>query len=257
MALPRMLDFPMPRYPVAPSAVHETLARHVMPRGLPLVLDLVRSSGSFARDAATGDEFLDMASFYGSNPLGYAHPGLRDAETLERLAITSQLKVGNPDLGSVYMAEFVETLAHTAAPPELPRYFVIEGGALAVENAMKTAFDWKVQKSLARGLGERGSQILHFERAFHGRSGYTLSVTNTDPAKTQYFPKFDWPRIPAPAARFPLSGGNLEATLVAEAEATRAIERAFDERTGAGTRGQSNFGKKRVFAGSVLVTLSV
>ncbi len=69
-----------------------------------------------------------------------------------------------------------------------------------------------------------------FQNAFHGRAGYTLSVTNTDPAKTQYFPKFDWPRIPAPVARFPLSGGNLEATLAAEAEATRAIERAFDER---------------------------
>ncbi len=220
----------MPRYPVAPPAVHETLARHVIPRGLPLVLDLARSSGSFARDAATGEQYLDMASFYGSNPLGYAHPGLRDPETLERLAVTSQLKVGNPDLGSIYMAEFVETLSRTAAPPELPRYFIIEGGALAVENAMKTAFDWKVQKSLARGRGERGSQILHFERAFHGRSGYTLSVTNTDPAKTRFFPKFDWPRVPAPVRSF--SGKPEETAEVeqAEAEAVRAIERAFDER---------------------------
>jgi len=220
----------MPRFPVAPSAVHETLARHVIPRGLPLVLDLARSSGSFARDAATGEQYLDMASFYGSNPLGYAHPLLRDEETLERLAVTSQLKVGNPDLGSIYMAEFVETLSHTAAPPDLPRYFFVEGGALAVENAMKTAFDWKVQKSLARGLGERGSQILHFERAFHGRSGYTLSVTNTDPAKTRFFPKFDWPRIPAPVRSF--SGAATEAAEVeqAEADAVRAIERAFDER---------------------------
>lgn len=225
-----MLDSPMPRFPVAPSAVHETLARHVIPRGLPLVLDLARSSGSFARDAATGEQYLDMASFYGSNPLGYAHPLLRDEETRERLAITSQLKVGNPDLGSVYMAEFVETLSHTAAPPHLPRYFFVEGGALAVENAMKTAFDWKVQKSLARGLGERGSQILHFERAFHGRSGYTLSVTNTDPAKTRYFPKFDWPRIPAPVRSF--SGKASEGAEVeqAEADAVQAIEREFDER---------------------------
>src|SRR5205807_1815697 len=36
------------------------------------------------------------------------------------------------------------------------------------------------------------------------KPGYPLSLTNTDPKKTQYFPKFDWPRIDNPKLRFPL-----------------------------------------------------
>jgi L-lysine 6-transaminase len=128
------------------------------------------------------------------------------------------------------LAEFVETLANTAAPPELPHYFFVEGGALGVENAMKTAFDWKRRKNEAARRRERGEQILHFTSAFHGRSGYTLSVTNTDPVKTQNFPQFDWPRIPAPAVAFPLQGSNLAAAERAEAESLELIERAFAER---------------------------
>jgi L-lysine 6-transaminase len=86
----------------------------------------------------------------------------------------------------------------------LDRYFFIEGGALAVENALKAAMDWKVRKNLAAGRGERGTEIIHFEGAFHGRSGYTLSLTNTDPKKIAYFAKFPWPRISAPMLNFSL-----------------------------------------------------
>jgi L-lysine 6-transaminase len=46
--------------------------------------------------------------------------------------------------------------------------------------------------------------VLHLRKAFHGRSGYTMSLTNTDPRKTALFPTFDWPRIDVPAIRFPL-----------------------------------------------------
>ena len=81
-------------------------------------------------------------------------------------------------------------------PPEMKHLFLVSGGALAVENALKAAFDWKVRKNLAAGKGEKGSQVIHLREAFHGRSGYTLSLTNTaDPRKWMYFPKFDWPRI--------------------------------------------------------------
>jgi L-lysine 6-transaminase len=40
---------------------------------------------------------------------------------------------------------------------------------------------------------------LHLEHAFHGRSGYTMSVSNTRPMNTWGYPVFDWPRIPSPA----------------------------------------------------------
>ncbi len=92
-------------------------------------------------------------------------------------------KPANSDLYTVEMAEFVETFGTLAAPPELPNLFFISGGALAVENALKTAFDWKVRKNIAKGInspdtpeaGLKGTKILHFKQAFHGRTGYTLS----------------------------------------------------------------------------------
>ncbi|MFL6248257.1 MAG: aminotransferase class III-fold pyridoxal phosphate-dependent enzyme, partial [Thermoanaerobaculia bacterium] len=49
----------------------------------------------------------------------------------------------------------------------------------------------------------------HLRECFHGRSGYTLSLTNTDPRKTQYFPKFDWPRINNPKIQFPATADSL------------------------------------------------
>jgi L-lysine 6-transaminase len=114
-------------------------------------------------------------------------------------------------------------------PEYLPHLFLIEGGALAVENALKTAFDWKVRKNFTHGYTtERGRLILHFRYAFHGRSGYTMSLTNTDPNKTLYFPKFkDWPRIDSPYLHFPLNADNIERAHKDEASAIQQIKNAF------------------------------
>ncbi|MEO7032260.1 MAG: L-lysine 6-transaminase [Polyangiaceae bacterium] len=212
---------------IPPGAVHDVLRRHLLALGYPIVLDLENSHGAFAVDALSGTQYLDFASFYGSNPLGYNHPGMLDADTQRRLARAAITKVGNPDFYTEYFADFVDTLSRTAAPVELPHYFFVEGGALAVENGMKAAFDWKARKNLQAGRKAVGSQILHFEQAFHGRAGYTLSVTNTDPAKTLHFPKFDWPRVAAPKLDFPL---DLAAVVAQERASLSAVERAFDER---------------------------
>jgi L-lysine 6-transaminase len=218
------------RSEIPPERVHDTLRRHLLVDGYPIVVDLEHSRESWVRDQATGKEYLDFFSFFASNPIGLNHPSMLDVETQARLARAAVSRVSNSDYYTKFMAEFVDTLSRTAAPEELPHYFFVDGGALAVENAMKTAFDWKVKKNLAAGRGERGQQILHLCDAFHGRSGYTLSVTNTDPVKTTHFPKFDWPRIPSPAVSFPLAGENLARAERAEREAIAAAERAFEER---------------------------
>jgi L-lysine 6-transaminase len=218
---------------VEPADVHATLRRHLQVTGHPIVLDLEHSRGLCIRDALTGAEFLDFAGFYASNALGFHHPALEDEPTRKRLLEASLVKVGNPEFYTTEFASFVRTLETTLAPSTHPHYFFVEGGALAVENAMKTAMDWKVRKNLERGLADVGTEILHFQNAFHGRSGYTLSVTNTDPAKTLHFPKFDWPRVPYPSARFPLGADNLQATIADETASLKAIERAFDARADA------------------------
>ena len=57
---------------------------------------------------------------------------------------------------------FHRTFSKVAIPNYLPHAFFIEGGALAVENALKVAFDWKVRKNIMAGKGELGKKIIHF-----------------------------------------------------------------------------------------------
>lgn len=218
----------MPKYPVMPAVVHATLSRHLLALGHGFVLDLDKSHGPFVHDAKSGQEYLDFASFYASNPLGFAPPQLTEPAFRERIVRAATLKVANPDFYTTYFAEFVETLSRTAAPPTHPHYFFVEGGSLAIENGMKVAFDWKVRKNLAQGRGALGTQIMHFEQAFHGRSGYSLSVTNTDPAKTLHFPKFPWPRLPNPSMRFPQDDAARAEVEEREQQALALAERAFD-----------------------------
>lgn len=213
-----------------PAEVHDVLARHVLTDGMKLVLDLHRSRGSRLIDARTDECYLDMYTFFASAPLGLNPPGIVDDPTfMAELAEIAANKPANPDMYSTAYGEFVETFVRVLGDPALPHLFFIEGGALAVENALKVAFDWKSRKNEAAGLDrDLGTQIMHLTRAFHGRSGYTLSLTNTEAHKTDRFPKFDWPRIDVPAIIHPLSD-HLDEVIAAEEHALRQAERAFVE----------------------------
>jgi L-lysine 6-transaminase len=196
--------------------------------GFDLVVDLKRSRGSYIYDSRYGRRFLDFFSFFASGAIGHNHPKMRTAEFLKKLGRVAVNKTTNSDCYTVEMAEFVDTFERIAMPEYLPYAFFIEGGALAVENALKVAFDWKVRKNFKKGYTEeRGTQIIHFRRAFHGRSGYTLSLTNTDPVKTNYFPKFKWPRITNPAIKFPLNEDHLDEVKRLEAIAIDEIKQAI------------------------------
>lgn len=209
---------------VTPDKVHETLGRHMLVDGYPIVLDLEKSHGSWVVDSLSGKEYLDFFTFFASGPIGHNHPAMLEDEFYSRLAVVSVNKPSNSDLYTTEMAEFVEAFAKYAAPDYLPNLFFISGGALAVENALKAAFDWKVQKNKAKGIeGEKGTKVIHFREAFHGRTGYTMSLTNTDPAKINYFPKFDWPRIDNPKVIFPIEE-HLEEIEEAEKKAVTQIE---------------------------------
>ncbi len=97
-----------------------------------------------------------------------------------------------------------------------------------MENALKAAFDWKIRSNFARGHKEEcGTKVVHFRQSFHGRSGYTLSLTNTDPVKTDLFPKFGWPRVLNPAISFPLNQQNLQRVMRDEETSIEQIKEAF------------------------------
>jgi L-lysine 6-transaminase len=213
---------------IAPAEVHKTLARHIQADGFDFVFDFEKSHGSWIHDARNGRELLDFCSFFASNPIGYNHPKMKDPDFLATLHRVAQLKPALSDVYSVEYAEFVDTFGRLAKPSHMKYVFFIEGGSLGIENALKTAFDWKVRRNKAKGIpGEKGSQIVHFREAFHGRTGYTLSLTNTDPVKTDYFPKFKWPRIENPKLRFPVTPEVERDVIGAEQRALEQLEKAF------------------------------
>ena len=209
---------------LGPDDVREVLGRSILADGLDFVLDVDRSAGSYLVDACTGERFLDMFTFFASSALGMNHPALTDDQDFRaELTAAAVNKPSNSDVYSVPMARFVETFARVLGDPALPHLFFVDGGALAVENALKVAFDWKSRLNESRGIDSAlGTKVLHLQGAFHGRSGYTLSLTNTDPNKVARFPKFDWPRIDAPYVR---SGVDVAAV---EAESLRQARAAFE-----------------------------
>jgi L-lysine 6-transaminase len=216
---------------IAATDVHALLARHILADGFDIVFDFEKSHGAWIYDSRARRELLDFCTFFASTPIGYNHPGMQAPDFLRILHRVAQLKPSQSDVYTVEFAAFVETFARLAVPEYLPHLFFVEGGALAVENTLKTAFDWKVRRNRAKGIpGEKGQQILHFKEAFHGRTGYTLSLTNTDPVKTDLFPKFPWPRVHNPKLRFPLTPEVEEDVAAGEQRALAEIEKAFADR---------------------------
>ena len=195
--------------------VHKVIGKYMLADGMSPVIDLEKSHGSWLVDGSNDDEYLDLFSMFASLSVGYNHPYV--LENKDRLLASAINKPTNSDIYSLAMAEFVETMGRVAQPDYLPYSFYVSGGALAVENALKAAFDWKVRKNIQKGKGELGSKVLHFEKCFHGRSGYTLSLTDSpDPRKVKYFPKFDWPRVSTPNIKFPLDANSIEDVIARE-----------------------------------------
>jgi len=199
---------------IAPSNVLETIEQHVLLDGFKVVIDLEKSRGSYLYDSASDRRLIDLYGFFGSMPVAFNHPHFDDPAVQRDLLRAAKVKVANSDVYSKEYSEFVEAFERVVGLAPLERYLFIEGGALAVENCLKAAMDWKVRKNMAAGYGERGTQILHFRHAFHGRTGYTMSLTNTDPRKTDLFAKFDWPRVSCPSIDFSLPESKREADVI-------------------------------------------
>ncbi len=227
-----MPSIPAPKAHVDAKSVLDSLKRHILVDGYHVVMDLKRSKGNFVYDALHEVEVLDFFSNFATCPIGYNHPKLLDPAFLEELQWAAVTKPANSDIYTREMADFVDTFCRLAVPGSHQKHlFFVEGGALANENQMKAAFDWKVRKNLRKGYRrEVGTKVIHFEQAFHGRTGYTLSLTNTaDPRKTMYFPKFDWPRIVNPKLTFPLTPEGIERVEKVEKLAVAQIKRALQD----------------------------
>jgi L-lysine 6-transaminase len=214
---------------IAPDEVNQTLSKHILADGFDITYDIEKSEGVYIYDSKYNRRLLDFFTCFASVPLGYNHPKMIGDEGFKKNLL--QAAMANPSNSDVYTqqyAEFVDTFSRVGIPAYLPHAFFIAGGGLAVENAIKVAMDWKVQKNFSKGYQqEKGFKVLHFEKAFHGRTGYTLSLTNTSPDKTKWYAKFDWPRVSTPVVKYPLIGDNLDTAEESEAVSIAQVKQAF------------------------------
>ena len=162
---------------INPKNIRNILSKNILADGYDVIIDLEKSHGSWIVDHRNGDKYLDMFSMFASGAVGYNHKYIVQHQSiLGKIAIN---KTTLSDIYNIYYAEFLETFNKIAAPIYLKNTFFIDGGTLAVENALKVAFDWKKRYNLNHGFKENGDKVIYFKQAFHGRSGYTLSLTNT------------------------------------------------------------------------------
>lgn len=201
------------------------LKKHILADGMPLNLDLEKSYGAKIYDKASGKEYLDLFTCFASMPIGFNHPKMNNDDYIRKIGKVALNKPSNSDLYSEEFASFVETFFEIAVPDHFKYSFYISGGALAVENALKAAFDWKVRKNMSKGIENSNQKIIYFQDAFHGRSGYTMTITNTSPDKVMYFPKFDWIKVSNPKIQFPLT--DLEELFERESKSLEEIQNAF------------------------------
>ncbi len=205
--------------------IHNRLSKHILVDGFSHVADLQASEGSWFVDARTGKRYLDCYSLHASQPLGWNYPKLEPYKEL--LTEVAFHNLSNSDLYSAQYVEFVEKFAEIT--PDFSHYFFVSGGTLAVENALKAAFDWKAQRLGWNDYSEYEEDavqfdVIHLTEAFHGRSGYTLSLTNTGITKTKWFPKFKWTRILNPKITADPMSTNLYEAISLE-QATDALRR--------------------------------
>lgn len=179
--------------------VISTLKEHILVDGFHHVMDFERSHGSWLVDKVDGKEYLDCFGQFASLALGYNHHSL--LRNKYRLTNAALHKIVNSDLYSVEYASFVDKLFKFALPDYFKYSFFIEGGAPAVENALKVAFDWKAKRmgyKIEDEFMPNYLNVIHFDGCFHGRLGYSIGLTKTGKLKNGLFPNLNWPSIVAP-----------------------------------------------------------
>lgn len=185
---------------VSAEEVFPILKKHILADGMKYIFDF-DSKGSYVTDALTGKKLLDCFGQYASLPLGYNHPKILDK--IGWFLNTSECKVVNSDIYTREMAAFVKTFFDKVVPEGFDKAFFIEGGSNAVENCLKIAFDWFARKNNLNDKEAQKLDIVHLKDAFHGRGGYTMSLTNSSFDKIEFFPRFQWTKVINPKIPYP------------------------------------------------------
>src|SRR5438094_383145 len=163
---------------------------------LPVAFDPAESVGPYLavvdRDQAGQPyRFLDMGALLATQAFGENDPAVVRA-VLESLPFVTS-RYAHSEYQTVLSLRLKAEL-NRIAPAGIPRHFVVNTGAEAVENAIKSVL-LKPGKTSQDG---EGGFIVSFEGAFHGRTLGALAVTHRKKSRLG-FPTFDWPHILFPA----------------------------------------------------------
>ena len=194
---------------IAPDEVHGRLAEHMLVDGFPIVLDLVEeprvpAGGLRGRHRVSGLLHLLRLGAARDEPSGAlrrpddtrrARRGGGEQAGQRRSADGRTSPSSSPPSPACSGTRRCPTCSSSRAARSLSR---------TPSSARSTGSPGATRRPGARPSS--GTRVLHLRHAFHGRSGYTLSLTNTDPVKTDRYPKFDWPRISSPAVALPARG---------------------------------------------------
>ena len=162
---------------------------------LPVAFDPAESVGPYLaaidRDGSGQPyRFLDMGALIATKAFGENDPAVAVA-ILESLPFVTS-RYAHSEYQTVLSLRMKAEL-NRIAPAGTPRHFVVNTGAEAVENAIKSVL---LNRVMTSADGD-GGFIVSFEGAFHGRTLGALAVTHRKKARLG-FPTFDWPHIPFP-----------------------------------------------------------
>ncbi len=163
---------------------------------LPVAFDPSASIGPYLatvdRDATGAPyRFLDMGALIATHAFGENDPAIVAAVLAQLPYVVA--RYAHSEYQTVLSLRMKAALGRIA-PAGTPRHFVVNTGAEAVENAIKSVLLNRVRTA---GEGD-GGFIISFDGAFHGRTLGSLAVTHRKKARLG-FPTFDWPHAPFPA----------------------------------------------------------
>jgi 4-aminobutyrate aminotransferase-like enzyme len=134
--------------------------------------------------------FLDMGELIATHAFGENDPSVV-AAVIDALPFVAA-RYAHSEYQTVLSLRLKSEL-NRIAPSGTPRFFIVNTGSEAVENAIKSAL---LNRVMTSEDGD-GGFIVSFEGAFHGRTLGSLAVTHRKKARLG-FPTFDWPHIPFP-----------------------------------------------------------
>lgn len=168
----------------------EELRRYVIAEPQKFCVDLATSEGMYLA-TVDGQRLFDWAGYYGSKLVGHNHPALNEPSYLRRLVLAANNKVANPDFLTSECLDYYRMLVRLAPESmkgERLEVYSVNSGAEAVENMLKYLVARHNLRAMQSGRMTGNRRFVYFDKAFHGRTVFALSVTQTiDPVATKDF----------------------------------------------------------------------